>query len=270
MNKIIYQGLIIVLLFFTTWFLIGKIDWMTILDVEQRSQTVEEKLGELFWDFFSTSEKVIYEEEITDVVDSVFTKICKANKIDKDQIKLYIIDKDEINAFALPDKYLVIYSGLILASDNEEMLAGVLSHELAHIELKHVFKKLVKEIGLSTLLSMTTGNSGTGVIKETLKLLSSTAYDRNMEKEADLKAVDYLNNASINPEPFADFLYKLSTQEPGIAKHLTWISTHPETMKRVEYVLEYIEENSTNNEYLPVLTDDSWETLKSNLRNRKE
>jgi len=269
MNKIIYQGLIIVLLFFTTWFLIGKIDWMTILDVEQRSQTVEEKLGELFWDFFSTSEKVIYEEEITDVVDSLFTKICKANKIDKDQIKLYIIEKDEINAFALPDNYLVIYSGLILASDNEEMLAGVISHELAHLELNHVMKKLLKEVGLSTLIAMTTGSGGS-VVKETFKVLSSSAYDRTLEKEADLKAVDYLNNASINPEPFAGFLFKLTSDEPGIVKHLTWISTHPETMKRVEYVLEYIEENSSNNEYLPVLTDDLWETLKSNLKNRKE
>ena len=78
---------------------------------------------------------------------------------------------------------------MLQAFDNENQLGFVICHEIAHIQLSHVMKKLVKEIGLSVLISMTTGKSGSGTIQEGLKLLSSSAYDRNLEKEADLKAV---------------------------------------------------------------------------------
>lgn len=91
-----------------------------------------------------------------------------------------------MNAFSLPDGHLIVFSGLILNSDSPEELAGVVGHELAHIELNHVMKKLVKEVGLSTLISLITGNSGSDMIKETAKTLSLTAFDRNLEKDAAL------------------------------------------------------------------------------------
>ena len=66
----------------------------------------------------------------------------------------------EVNAFALPNGHLVIYSGLILNSDNQEQFSGVICHEIAHIRLKHVIKKLIKELGFSVIISMTTGSYG--------------------------------------------------------------------------------------------------------------
>ena len=80
------------------------------------------------------------------------------------------------NAFALPGGHLVLYTGLINASDNFEEVTGVIGHELAHIELNHVMKRLVREIGLSALISMTTGESNPQVVLETAKLLSSSAF----------------------------------------------------------------------------------------------
>ncbi len=72
----------------------------------------------------------------------------KVNDIDRDKIKVHLLFKDEVNAFALPDGHLVIFSGLILESENPEELSGVLAHELAHIELNHVMTKLMREVGL--------------------------------------------------------------------------------------------------------------------------
>ena len=75
------------------------------------------------------------------------------------------------------------------------MLSGVIAHELAHIEKKHVIKKLTREIGLSVLVSVISGQSDPGVISQIAKTLSSSAFDRKMEKEADMVGVQYLLNA---------------------------------------------------------------------------
>lgn len=264
MKKIIIQGLITIALFFVTWFVLIQINWVTIFKVQKITDTTEEKLGEMFWEVFQKTERENKNQFAVSSVDSIVTKICSANKINKELIKIHILDTDDINAFALPNGHLIIYSGLILNSDNQEEMSGVICHEIAHIELNHVMKKLVKEVGLSLLISMTTGKSGSETIKETAKLLSSSAFDRSIEKEADIKAVDYLVKAKINPEPFANFLYKLSNNENEVPNYLSWISTHPESKERAEYIIEYSIDRKVN--YEAILTNGTWNKMKEELR----
>jgi predicted Zn-dependent protease len=264
MKKPIIQGLITIILFIGTWFILTQIDWMNILKVQQITDKTEQKLGEIIWDFFKSSEKEIKNTHVVNSIDSIISQVCKTNKIDKNKLKVHVLNKDDINAFALPNGHLIIYSGLILSSDNQEELAGVICHEIAHIELNHVMKKLGKEIGLSVLISITTGNSGSEVIKETAKLLSSSAFDRSLEKEADIEAVNYLVNANINPEPFADFLYKLSDREHEASKYFTWISTHPDSKERAEYIIEYSKDKLKD--YKSILSNETWDKLKAELK----
>jgi len=264
MKKPILQGLITLLLFFGTWYALTQIDWMKIFKVQQVTDNTEQKLGALFWEVFKNTEAENKNAHVVNSIDSIVTHICKSNKIDREKIKVHVLNKDEINAFALPNGHLIIYSGLILNSDNQEELTGVICHEIAHIELNHVMKKLVKEIGLSVLISMTTGNGGAEIIKETAKMLSSTAFDRNLEKEADIKAVDFLTKAKVNPEPFANFLYKLSDEEHEATKYLTWISTHPDSKERAEYIILCIKDNL--NDYRPILTNETWDQIKVELK----
>ncbi len=263
MKKAFAQGLILVILFFSTWFALKQVDWVTLFKVKKVTDKTEEKLGELFWHFYQNSEKENTDLYIINSIDSIVDKICANNKIDRQKIKLHLLEKDEVNAFALPNGHLLIYSGLITASDNQEELSGVICHEIAHIENKHVMQKLVKEVGLSVLISMATGNEGSTMIKETARMLSSTAFDRRLEKEADIKAVDYLINAKINPEPFADFLYKLSINEASNIEYLSWVRTHPDTKERAEYIIEYCKDKSSNTEL--VLSTTTWKNLKNRL-----
>ena len=263
MKKTIIQGLITVVLFFATLFALQQVNWVSVFRVQKLTDKTEEKLGELFWDVFKKTGKENKDSFVNNSVDSLVTKICSANNIDREKIKLHILDKDEINAFALPDGHLIVFTGLILNSESPEELSGVIGHEIAHIQLNHVMKKLVKEVGLSALISLTTGNGGSETIKETAKLLSSTAFDRSLEKDADIKSVDYLVKANINPEPFADFLYKLSERENEATKYLSWISTHPESKERAEYIIEYSKDKKGT--YEPVLSRDTWDKLKDKV-----
>lgn len=264
MKKTIIQGTITILLFFGSWYTIKQIDWVQIFKVEKVAGKTAEKLGDFLWKTIKNSEEENKNIHVVNSIKSIVTQICKSNKIDRESIKIHVINKDEINAFALPNGHLIVYSGLILNSDNQEELIGVICHEIAHIELHHVMKKLVKEIGLSALISMTTGGSGSEIIKETAKMLSSSAFDRSLEKEADIKAVDYLISAKVNPEPFANFLYKLSGKEHAAAAYLKWISTHPDSRERAEYIIEYSKNKLTN--YKSMLSIETWEKVKVELR----
>lgn len=264
MNKTITQGGTIVLFFFALWFSLMQINWVGIFKIDEFTDKTEEKLGELFWEVIKQSDKEIQNHFVKNSIDSIVSKICSANEIDKDFLKIHILEKDEVNAFALPNGHLVIYSGLIHNTENQEELCGVIGHEIAHIKLNHVMKKLVREVGLSVLLSMTTGSGGTETVKNAAKILSSAAFDRNLEKEADLKAVDYLLAAKINPEPFADFLYRLSLEENEYMEYFEWISTHPDSKNRAEYIINHCENNHI--EYEPVLGVKTWDILKRTIK----
>jgi len=264
MRKTILQGLITTALFFSMWFALSQIDWITVFRVQKATKKTEEKLGDLFWDIFQKTEKENKSQFVVSSVDSIVTKICNANNIDREFIKVHVLNKEEVNAFALPNGHLIVYSGLIINSDNPEECSGVICHEIAHIKLNHVMKKLVKEIGLSVLISMTTNKGGSETIREAAKMLSSSAFDRNLEKEADIKAVDYLLKTKINPEPFANFLFKLSAKDNEATKYLTWLTTHPDSKERAEYIVEYGKDKKTK--YEVIMTVDTWEKLKEKLK----
>ncbi len=242
MKKILFELVITVSVIAVVWFGLSRVDWMSRLNIRQTTQNTEVKIGDLFWDLLKKSETEITAPSVVAPVDSMLTRICEKNSIDRSKIKLHILRKDEINAFALPNQHLVVYSGLIAACENEAELYGVLCHELAHIEKNHVMNKLVKEVGLSVLISISTGNGNSETVKSVLKQLSSSAYDRKLETEADLTAVDYLIRAGINPEPFANFLYRLSDETKNIPHQIYWISSHPESKERAEIMMERIGE----------------------------
>ncbi len=262
MKKLFIQLLIILFLFYTTWFVLYQVDWMRIFNVEQTTKKTEEKLGDLYWDLLKKTENEIQSISIVSPIDTLINHICLKNEIDRTKIKFHLLKKDEVNAFALPNNHLVVYSGLIDECENEAELCGVLCHEIAHLEKQHVMKKLGKEVGLAVLISMATGNGNSAIAKQTLKLLSSSAYDRNLETEADLTATDYLINANIDPEPYANFLFRLS-KENNLPKQISWISTHPDSEERSMKIIQYVENRKTIKD--SILTSNQWNSLKEKI-----
>ena len=260
MKKTILQLIILVAVFFGIYLSLSKIDWMGVFKIEKATNKTEKKLGDAVWDLYQKTEKENKDSKALKSLDSIVTKICKDNDIDRKKILLHLIEKDEINAFAMPGNHLVVYIGLIKAADNPEEVAGVLSHEIAHIELDHVMKKIVREIGLSTLISITSGNGSGEAIKRITKSLSSLAFDRKLEKDADIKAVDYMVKANVNPNALADFLYKLSEDKGENTRYETWLSNHPDSRERSEYIVEYAK--GKVEKPVPVIDSLQWNQLK--------
>ncbi len=267
-NNVLLQLVFAVALFVSVFLGLSQINWVSIFHVEEVTAATEEKLGELFWDIFQADQKEVKNPKVYDAVDSIVSKLILSTRITRGEIKLHIVKNDEINAFALPDNHLVVFTGLINECRKPEELAGVIAHELGHMERRHVMKKLSREIGTATLIAMTSGGgSGSEAIKRALSTLSSKAYERRLEREADLFAVDAMVEAGINPEPFADFLGRLADHE-NESVDLTWLSSHPASEHRAEYVLDYWEERELELAEKPVISAQSWEAMKQMMEDR--
>ena len=261
-KKILLQAILIAGSFFLVWFGFSQIDFMKMFKVKERTTTMEHKLGDMIWNQLEDSEKIIYNDTITKSLDKLLKPLCDANDIEQDSLKVHIIKKDQINAFALPNNHLVVYTGLIEDCKRQEALQGVLGHEIAHLEKNHVMKKLSKELGYSVLLTAAGGSKGGQMAREILKTLSSSAYDRSLEKEADIASVKYMLEAGINPKPMADFMYQMA-QDSGISKAMYWIADHPESEERAKYILEYIKGKKLKNKQ--TLSEKDWHAFKENV-----
>ena len=261
-QKTFFQALLIVSAFFLIWFGFSQVDFMTLFKVKERTTTIESKLGDLIWNQLEDTEKIIYNDSITKSLDKLLKPLCDANDIEQDSLKVHIIKKDEINAFALPNNHLVVYTGLIEDCKRQEALQGVLGHEIAHIENNHVMKKLSKEVGYSVLLTAAGGSKGGQMAREILKTLSSSAYDRSLEKEADITSVKYMMKADINPKPMADFMYQMA-QDSSINKVMYWIADHPESEERAKYILEYIKDKKLKNKQ--TLSEKDWKSFQEQV-----
>lgn len=147
-----------------------------------------------------------------------------------------IIDDDTtINAFAAPGGYIYIYTGLILAADNETEVAGVLAHEIGHIVERHSIERLLRIYGRSFIIEAIFGQNAENW-SQIYNTFREFKYSKEAEFEADSCAAVFLSKADYNPIGMRSFLKKLldfSGPDSFLSKLL---STHPPTEERIESV----------------------------------
>jgi len=251
--KILAQLAIMILFFLTTWFLLSRIDFIKIGKVNENKDKLESKLGELVLESIKSHGEEITDSTLVNKIQDIVDKITDANNIKKDKVKLHILDATQVNAFALPDDHLVIYSELLKEATRVEEIAGVIAHELAHIEENHVMRKILSEFGFSALSNL----AGGGTLGEVQKLLTSQAYSRSLETEADEVGLSYLIEAKIDPSGLADFLYKMTLQMQDVPQLASWLSTHPDSEERSNMILEALQQDSTS--YEAMYSDSTWQ-----------
>jgi len=258
-RKTILQGLAIVAGVFLLWLGFSQIDFMRIFHVRQLSGKTEAKLGQMIWENVSRTENVVENDTIQKDLDSIVARIGTANHLDYEKIKIHLVRTGELNAFALPGGHLVVYTGLIDKCENASQLAGVIGHEMAHIEKNHVTRKLIKEFGLSLLVSAGTGGNSPQVAGQIAKVLSSSAYDRSLESEADMTSAEYMLRANIDPRQLARFMRIMAKNDmPGA---MYWIANHPESEARARAIIDFMDGKHCSPE--PVLSNAQWKILKA-------
>lgn len=232
MRKIFLKSILLIGLFLGSWFLLVQINFMKLLNIEELSIEAEEKVGDFIWDYFQPKENEIKNDSIKKQLNTFLNRICVNNQLKPEDYNLHIIKNKEPNAYALPANRIIFHHSLILTCSNAEEYCAILAHEIAHLKHNHVMKKLRQELGMSVLLSISQNGMGSSIGRQIIGLLSGNAYSRKYEREADKTAVDFLTNAKINPEHFANILNRITNNNTDILTKSEWISTHPETKKR--------------------------------------
>ncbi len=150
-----------------------------------------------------------------------------------------IIDDTTLNAFCAPGGYIYVYTGLIKYLDSEEQLAGVLAHEIAHADKRHVTDQLTKIYGINLLLDVVLGEDRGTLVKIANKLVQ-LKFSRNNEAEADEYSVIYMCPTDYKADGAAGFFQKLDASNKP--RPPQFLSTHPAPDNRIEDIQSKEEE----------------------------
>lgn len=142
-----------------------------------------------------------------------------------------IRDDNTLNAFCTPGGYIYVYTGLIKYLDNEDQLAGVMGHEIAHADLRHTSRQMTKQYGYTTLIQVLTGKDP-GTLAQIALNLKSLQNSREFETEADSKSVEYLSPTNYACNGAAGFFEKMLANGSSQSQP-QWLSTHPNPDNRV-------------------------------------
>jgi len=154
-----------------------------------------------------------------------------------------IHDDSTVNAFCIPGGYIYIYTGLIKFLETEAALIGVIGHEIAHAERRHMTQRLTSYYGVSLILGLVLGNNPNtlGQIAANLFVgLGFLANSRADEEEADKFSINYLKNSKYFPGGILNFFDKIRAEQkkkgqtPGDLERL--LATHPLPADRIENV----------------------------------
>ncbi|OGP68986.1 MAG: hypothetical protein A2W27_04125 [Deltaproteobacteria bacterium RBG_16_44_11] len=207
----------------------------------------EKKLGKEFYDKLDQNNFLLKDKLLNDYVNKIGNLVLAQSKKAPFDFHFSIVNSSAINAFATPGGYIYIHKGLINAVENEAELAGVIAHEIAHANARHIASIIEKsqKINIATLAALIAGAFLGGGGEATAAIAAfavagasslTLKYQREHEEEADRLGITYLVGAGYSPPAMVDFL-KLIKKYEFLSKTIpSYLRTHPGTDDRIFYL----------------------------------
>lgn len=208
-----------------------------------------EKMGEASFSKYQQELPVVEGRQdayVSCVADALTAKVPASYGISGWQVKVF--EDDSANAFALPGGYIGVNTGLLEVAENQDQLATVIGHEIAHVLARHANERVSTQSLTSAGLSLTqalAGLEGTGG-DQLMGLLGMGAeygvlkpFSRSHESEADLLGLDLMAEAGFDPR--ASIKLWANMNAAGGAQPPVWMSTHPSDEQRMAALNERLE-----------------------------
>jgi predicted Zn-dependent protease len=215
-------------------------------------------------------------QDIKDYVTDIGKTILNASpKIKKKNIYPYtfqVINDTIVNAFCTPGGFVYVYTGLMKFMDNEAGLAGVIGHEIAHAERRHVTQRLTAYYGVSAMLSFILGGNPSLLAEIAANLFVGLAFLKNSrddETEADYYSIQYLKSTKWYPGGITFFFDKIKEEQrkkgttPGDLDRM--LSTHPLPNDRITFVNKELSKISPKPDPTQGLFTDEYQRMKQKL-----
>ncbi|MEK7483189.1 MAG: M48 family metallopeptidase [Planctomycetota bacterium] len=199
--------------------------------------SADQKLGEAVSDSLQISTANLCQDKtVCDAVQQIVNRLTAQLENSPYHYNVKVVDQDILNAFALPGGQIVIYTGLLKKLKSADEVAGVLSHEIMHVQKRHGLKNVVRSVGAWLILQIIFGDisGGTATIVNSAANLSGLKFGRDMEREADKQGFQLLKKAQFNPSGMKDFFESIRQEENK--KPTVLLSTHPLTDERIQTI----------------------------------
>lgn len=253
----------LVLLFFLLglFILLGVLVWQAdrVIDwaVSRVSIEDEQKLGDMIFEQYRSTLKLITQGEAPRVIKEIGEKLGLDSSY---TFKWHVAENPSVNAFAIPGGHIVVFTGLIQAAQTPEEVTGVLAHEIQHVVQRHSLKAMVHNAGWSATIALVTGDWTGGMLGEAVTQLGALKYSRDKETEADLKGLALLKKIHVDPLGMVQFFETLASSNTGAP--IEFLSTHPSSTERMTTLHEAIKQQGPwHSEPLPY----DWNAVKTSL-----
>ena len=205
-------------------------------------------------------------------------RLLKQSKVEETpyNLKVFILPTEQINALALPGGNIIVFEGLLKIADSTEEIAGVLAHEAQHIFLKHSTRGILRNLASGMLLALVREDAN-AVMESVVGIagqLNTLGFSRKMETEADIKGIELMLEAKINPKGMLSIFKKLLKEElkleenkknSSISKNakevFSYLSTHPSAKIRIKELENKIKNNSEK-VWIPLYPNSNWNEIK--------
>jgi predicted Zn-dependent protease len=227
-------------------------------DAESISTKEEEKLAKEFLIAVKKHLQLIDDSIIVNYLNTVGQRLVKVFPSMPFEFHFYMVKDDTYNAFAGPAGHIFMHSGLFLAMESEEELAGIIGHEIAHVTSRHISDRIERstKIGAATLAGVAAGillgvaGAGKAASAVTLGAVAAgqssvLAYSREAEIQADQVGLIYLTKAGYNGQGLLTSLKKIRSKEWFGTKQIpTYLKTHPASEERIAYIGAWLAGNA--------------------------
>jgi beta-barrel assembly-enhancing protease len=213
------------------------------------SRSREAQLGRQVMMQLRNAGAIIDDPQLTEYIGTLGAQLASHANNGDYQFNFFVVNDNQINAFALPGGYVGVNSGLLLATENESELAGVLAHEVSHVTQRHIARSIYDSqhtsiISMAAMLAALVLGAATnmpsdavaGVVTASQAMAAQRQlnFSRANEAEADRVGMEVLASTGFDPNGMASFFEKLSKRYGSTTEFVPeLLQTHPVTTDRI-------------------------------------
>ena len=185
--------------------------------------------------------KFVNHPEVERYIDRIGRRILTATGPQPFDYRFFVVEDDQLNAFAVPGGSIYLFSGMIERTKSTDELAGVVGHEIVHIKGRHMARSsgpdaisVLSLLGMVLLARSGSGAQAAGVVGQAVAATRQAAYSRQLEMEADTLGARYMAAAGYDPKGAIAFLRTLDQERQLNPIDVpAYIMGHPITQDRV-------------------------------------
>ena len=187
-------------------------------------------------------------------VERYFAESGMMSELDGYQWEFNLVEGEEVNAFCMPGGKVVVYTGLLPVARDDNGLAVVMGHEIAHAVAKHGNERMSQALAMQLggmALGVAMSNESTQSRELWMMVYGMGAsvgymlpFSRLHEREADQLGLIFMALAGYDPHTAIDFWQRMAGKKAG-KKPPEFLSTHPSDQTRIEAIKDFIPEAMT-------------------------